>query len=373
MSVAQKQRVVPTFARHETFTLRYAWLKRAYDAIVEPNHIIVANSSSPPRPKATRSDYYLFNDADAHHMLGVGKNMARSIRFWVQACRIVEELKVEGARSHVGLPTAFGQALLDSLDGLDPYTEQQATWWLLHWMMLSPGSHLPVWWVAFHTFGGVTFTTQQLLDHVEAQIDATSGWQKPKLANVSTIKKDVLALLRCYAGTSGSRRRDTVDDELDAPFAPLTLVRTSDEPGVFRFGVGPKPGLPPAVAAFACLDFLSRTGNAVRQILVATLAGEQGGPGRAFKLHERDLTELLEKAAADASDLIQIVSTAGSDALAVVADLPLGTVAAKLLHRHYAACRSAAPEPEGPYLPWNVDAGIDDGLRLVRPRRESWT
>lgn len=357
MSLNLKHSLVPAFGRHETFTLRYAWLKRGYDAVAEPTRVWAT-------PVDTMMGRYLFHKEDAHHCLGVGKNMARSIRFWLQACRVIEEYKVEGGRLPYGRATLFGEGLLATEGGLDPYTEQMGTWWLLHWMMVSPGSHLPVWWTAFHTFPGVSFTTEQLLEHVEAQVEATSAWQRGKKVQSSTLRKDVLALLRNYAGTAGSRRRDLVDDQLDAPFVPLTLVRSTDEAHVFRFGVGPKPGLPPAVAAFASLDFLARTGSTGRQVLIATLATEQGGPGRAFKLTERDLTELLEHAAVAAPDLVQVTNAAGSTALAVLGDEPLGVVAARVLHRHYAASGSVAAEPELPYLPWSRTGEEAHGRQL---------
>ena len=50
---------VPKFAGHETFTLRYGWLKKAVDA--------------------TRQRQDIFLQDDALVTLGVGKNMVRSI------------------------------------------------------------------------------------------------------------------------------------------------------------------------------------------------------------------------------------------------------------------------------------------------------
>ena len=341
MSVAVKQSLQATFGRHETFTPRYAWLKRGYDAVVDPDYVTNV---------AARDDEYIFNTSDAHHELGVGKNQARSIRFWLQAFRIIEEYKVEGRRTPAAELTDFGVALLQD-GGLDPYLEDAGSWWLLHWMALSPGGYLPVWWTAFHTFHAVEFSVEQLTEHVQAQVDATSTWNQPRSPNPSTVKKDVLALLRAYAGTSGSRRRDTLDDDLDAPFVPLTLLRETEEPGRFRFGVGPKPGLPAAVATFACLDFLSRTGNTARQVLVATLASEQGGPGRAFKLTERDLSEQLAVTADYHPDLLAVTSTGGSEALAVLSDRPFGLIAAEILHAHYTRLGADCPPPQTPYLP----------------------
>jgi hypothetical protein len=351
MSLAVKQSINGTFGRHETFTPRYAWLKRGYDAVADPDFVRHA--------PARQDGWYVFNDNDAHHLLGVGKNQARSIRFWVQAFRLIEEVKVDGSRASVGHPTVFGDALLDDTTGLDPWLEDVGTWWLLHWMAFSPGGHLPAWWAAFHTFPVRVFTVDQLVEHVQAQVDATSSWNQPKPPHPGTVRKDVLAMLRAYAGTAGSRRKDSDDDALDNPLVPLTLVRETDELGTFRFGVGPKPGLPALVAAFACLDFLSRTSATSRQTLVATLASEQGGPGRAFKLTERDLTELLTDAADAAPDLIAMTSTGGSDALAVTAKGALGEVAARLLHRHYSKPGAACPEPDGPYFPTTAQFATD--------------
>lgn len=336
MALGIKDGIEGAFGRHETFTIRYGWLKRGFDeAIVDPR---------------------LFYKPDAHHRLGVGKNMAKSMRFWLSATRLMGEVSdPDDGRRTLMRPTGFGMLLLvgsPTVDeasygtevaalnaqcadttGLDPYLEDIASWWLLHWMMHSPEGRLPVWWCAFHTFTAVNFSAESLQEHVTAQIDATAAWTTPSAPGDSTVKKDVLALLRAYAGTSGSRRADKADDAVDAPLVPLHLI--SDGPDGFRFAFGPKPDLAPAIAAFACLDFMSRTDFTARTALVPTLATEIGGPGRAFKVRERDLAELLGKAAADHADLIDVSSTAGSDTLSIHGDAPLGDVATLLLQRHY--------------------------------------
>ena len=59
------------FSGHETFVFRYGWLKKAADAILV-------------RPDT-------FTNDGAMVILGVGKNMVRSIRHWAIATRILEE------------------------------------------------------------------------------------------------------------------------------------------------------------------------------------------------------------------------------------------------------------------------------------------
>ena len=54
-------------------------------------------------------------------VLGVGKNMVRSIRHWCLAAGIVQEATGEGARRSGSLePTAFGRKIFGTEDGLDP-------------------------------------------------------------------------------------------------------------------------------------------------------------------------------------------------------------------------------------------------------------
>jgi hypothetical protein len=299
--------------------------------------------------------------------LGVGKNMAKSIRYWLLAMRIAEEVSIEKSRRTALIPTQFGDALLHEDTGLDAYLEAPDSWWLLHWMALSPGGLAPVWWSAFHTFGAVRFSSDVLFDHVAAQI-AASGWGDP---NAATVRKDVLALLRCYAGAAGSRRADKLDDVIDSPFVALGIL--AQEGGDFRFALGPKGGLTPAVAAFACLDYLSRTGHTSRSQLLGTLAADQGGPGRAFKLTERDLGDLLHRAAEAHPNHLAITSSAGADALVALGEQPLGQVAATVLHAHFGHMGAARPKPTKPYLPWSLESEAALTEMLQRPNGKVWT
>jgi len=58
-----------TFARHETFHLRQGWWFKGLNALSADPEALYA--------------------PDAHHQLGVGINMLRSILYWVQATDLV--------------------------------------------------------------------------------------------------------------------------------------------------------------------------------------------------------------------------------------------------------------------------------------------
>ncbi len=96
---------------HETFTCRYTWLPKAVLAVKE-------------NPK-------IFSEEDrAIVILGVGKNMVKSIRFWSSAADIIQNQNKSGF--HV---TDFGENLFGNEQSLDPYLEDIKTLWLIHWKL----------------------------------------------------------------------------------------------------------------------------------------------------------------------------------------------------------------------------------------------
>ena len=85
------------FSGHETFACRYAWLPKALQAI--------------------QRDPRVFTDEDeAIVELGVGKNMVRSIRFWVEASGMAKPAQKGLEPTKLGL-LIFGEK------GRDPFIE----------------------------------------------------------------------------------------------------------------------------------------------------------------------------------------------------------------------------------------------------------
>lgn len=263
----------PVFARHESFHPRYGWLKRAVDAALEDPHV--------------------FLRGDAVVTLGVGKNMVRAIKHWGLATGVLTEVD-NPARPRMPLvaATSFGMGLLGD-DGLDPYCEDLASLWVLHWRLLAPVSRAPVWWVALNEFPGVAFSQGELEDFVVERVGSVKEWSAPHPASV---RKDVVCFLRMYTA-AGAGSRATRDDVIDCPFRPLGLVRSGG--GGFRFDLGHKPGLGPKVVLWACLDYMSRVEPTASSVTVSRLAGDLGAPGRAFRLTEEALTSSLEAAVAN--------------------------------------------------------------------------
>lgn len=314
-----------SFARHETFHPRFGWAKKAVDG---------ASSSED-----------LFNLDEAVVELGVGKNMVRSIRFWGLAYKLLETVKVFGDRMSLVKPSPIGLMLLSDA-GLDPYAERPGTAWLLHWLLLAPPSYVPTWWIAFHEFPQLEFDEAQLVDFV---VERTELWAP----QANSIRKDVNCLVRMYVGGGGGRQ--TFDDLIDCPSRELDLITGALEKGRFRFVLGEKSNLPPEIAAFCCLDFMVRTGMGSTTSTLSRLVVEPGSPGKAFRLTESNLLELLQLVVGHI-DGLALGAAAGAPQLIV--NSPIEEVAEALLSRYY----KKSPLKGVPYLGWSVsEVGIEHG------------
>jgi hypothetical protein len=328
---------IPTFARHETFHPRYGWLKKAYDGALE--------------------DPAVFTHDQATVRLGVGKNMVRAIRFWGHAARILAPVEnPAGGRTMLSAPSRIGRAIFDD-HGWDPYCEDPATLWLVHWLLLAPPCQLPAWWAVFHDLTALEFTDDGVHQFAEDHINANPTWTPP---HPSSIAKDISCMLRTYVQASGERA--SIDDLLDCPMRDLGLLRlTSSSPRTYRFSTGPKPTLPPAIVLYASLDFLARTDQGAQTATVSRLATEPGGPGRSFRLNEQALAAAMELAAVDQAS-VEMAAPNGVAQLSFKGNV--AAVASEVLHAYYEGRTGVAKDmglTAGPEADAAVDLALVDG------------
>ena len=174
----------PQFSGHETFPLRYGWLKKAFDRVAE--------TEDQPENRAACWD----NDAIAR--FGVGKNMVASMRHWAKVVGVIEEPSINSVRT-----TELGR-LLFGPKGFDPYMEHPATLWLIHWQ-LSARKEKTTWFWAFNHYPAITFERDSLIKRLD-RLAKDRDWSR--VAN-TTIKNDVACFIRTYAARQPSGKRAT--------------------------------------------------------------------------------------------------------------------------------------------------------------------
>jgi hypothetical protein len=259
------------FSGHETFPFRYPWLKKGFDA---------ADADG---------DAFLRDDAIA--VLGVGKNMVRSIRHWCLAAGILQEVTGEDAKRSGSLqPTAFGRKIFATTDGLDPYLEDPVTLWLIHWQIASNQSRSSTWYWTFSHFNEPEFTLDALSAAVYRWAQTLPG---KKVAPIS-IQRDVECFLLTYVG-SRNPRGALVEDSLDCPLVELGLIKASPDHRTFRFRRGPQEDLPDEILLYAIRRYWQTHNAYAETMAVADLSRQPGSPGRLFKIDESSLISRLEQ------------------------------------------------------------------------------
>lgn len=256
------------FSGHESFAIRHGWLPKAVTRIKEYPDIFLRD--------------------DALVLLGVGKNMVRSIRHWALATRVLAEGSfVPGTRSRSITPSALGELLFG--DGAaDPYLEDPATLWVLHWELSGKKDGPTVWWWMFNELHDVEFTKARVLASLLQYVGRTEG---KKIAEQS-VSKDIDCLIRSYL-TRSDPKEGIAEESLECPLVELGLLQELDD-GVLAFNRGEHPSLPPAVVAYATLDYWDRMAPHKNTMTFDQVAYQPGSPGRVFKLTENALSEHLE-------------------------------------------------------------------------------
>lgn len=294
------------FAGHETFPLRYTWLPKA-----------VANVARDP---------YVFLKEDAMVTLGVGKNMVRAIRHWGLACGMLEEdNEVSNNRGRALRVSDLGNRLFGE-GGWDPYLEDPATLWVIHYELASSPERATTWYWAFNHLPQSEFTKAELSTWLHRLVQER-GWSR---VSPASLRRDIDVFLRTYVAARASRTVP-LEDTLDSPLVELGLIREFDGKGGYLLQRGEHTSLPAPVFAYGLLRALNKRPLSARAVPIQSVAFAPGSPGRVFALLEDALMDRLERIEATTDGAVVFHDTAGLRQLLVNKAVDPTT----LLRQHY--------------------------------------
>lgn len=255
------------FSGHESFPLRFGWLAKGV--------------------RLCHADPEGFAKADAMVELGVGKNMVRSIRFWATESKMLAPPDRSTSRGQQLHPTALG-ALYFAERGVDPYMEDPATTWLIHWNLASRSDGPTTWYWLFNLLRSNEFTKEQAIREIR-QLEARCGWEP---LSDETLLRDLDCCVRSYVTTEPDKKLAR-EDSLDCPLAELDLLRRGADRDAFVVVRASRSTLSPSVLAFALVEFWKRTSPQAKSLSFDQIAYAPGSPGQVFKLSENGLMDLL--------------------------------------------------------------------------------
>lgn len=280
------------FGRHETFPLRYAWLTKGYRAILE-------------RPG-------IFAEPDrAMVKLGVGRNMVNAILYWLQAARLIEY--AEGKAT----PSALGEVILGARG--DRFLEDEATLWVLHWLIATNGRLATGFYWFFNRFSLPRFGEDELRASLSDFVARDLRIER----SASTLKSDTSTLLRMYA-PGDPKEQGRSEDHLDTPMSQLRLVEQTGQGREFLSARATRPLFPPlalhiALAECFSCDHKARPAIPVRDLLFGRDDG--AAPGAVFRLSEDGLMTALNRVMRAWPGCYELRDTAGLHQLYRIGDV----------------------------------------------------
>lgn len=277
-----RQTKKPVFARHETFHLRDGWLYKGLNTIAQDSTSLLAK--------------------DAHHELGVGSNMRKSILYWLRACGLAEPDKVHRGVIQSMELTPLGKLIRE----YDPYLEDQGTLWLVHTGLASNQELARFWYWAFNEIPNRHFNEGRLVVLVQELLERYG------LDSVreSSLRKDANCFIRTYLPAAIRSNRAGPEDSLDCPLSALGLVSNAGLPGMYKFRTGEHRNLPTALFAYVLYRFKELDSPELPMVSLEDIRWKPLSPGRILCLDNRAISQRLEELE-NLTNLVRVTRTAG--------------------------------------------------------------
>ena len=133
-----------SFYKHQTFHIRDVWLHKGIKILNDdPKSLSAAN--------------------EPHHILGVGKNMVDSIRYWMQATGLATLDEGTKGGAVPLLTTKLANLIFES----DPYFEESVTLWLTHIELASNKKLATLWYWIFNEYGVRDFNSERITNSLK--------------------------------------------------------------------------------------------------------------------------------------------------------------------------------------------------------------
>ncbi|WP_298883683.1 DUF4007 family protein [uncultured Polaribacter sp.] len=181
------------FSGHDTFHCKEQWILKGVQLI------------------ESQGSVYIFKESDAIPLLGVGKNMVRSIHHWLRAFGVLNK---ENEISEFA-------NLLFLAESLDPYLENDGSLWLLQYYLCKT-NHSSIFQLIFSNYfsdkATLDFSEYQILNYVNRLLVNKNH----KEVAEKTFNSDFKVFIRTYV--SPAKNEKTVEDDFNAPLLSLNLV-----------------------------------------------------------------------------------------------------------------------------------------------------
>jgi len=264
------------FKAHGTFYIRRGWL-----------------------PKGIRQvslDSGVFGKDKGLKVFGLGSNQVPALRYWLQACGLIEQEGRSGfALSRLG----------EIVQGNDPYLEEIGTLAFIHYKIAKgeslSNSFATSWYYLFNEFTMQEFTQEDFVN----SLVSTLKYRDIKLPAEGSIASD----FDCIKNTYLKDKKDNIDfeDNKECPLIELGLLQLTDS----KKKTYKKSQIKNSIPLLILLAVIAAENYGAREIKIQNLLTRPNNIGMIFNLDSISLADYLDKM--HERGYLQVIRTAGLD------------------------------------------------------------
>lgn len=279
------------FRAHETFSIRKGWLNKGLRNVIINPEVFVSKTNNPMDE------------------LGIGSNMVKSLRYWMQAAGLTTEPN-HGRRAQS--LTDVGRLIYDN----DPYFEEVGSLWLVHYGIACNKELATSWYIFFNEFNNSEFSLNEFYSKVRKYVNMIDSKNMP---SERSIDED----FKCIYSTYVTREKlnpgkVNPEDNIESPLTELGLIElVSVKKGkrIFRKST-------PHINNIPLLIFLSviiKNSEGKKEIKISSLQKDACNVGKVFNIDTITLFEVLYRL--ENMGYIKVIRTAGLDIIRLETDM----------------------------------------------------
>ena len=275
------------FRAHDTFFIRKGWLYKGMKNILIQPDVFVSKTENPM------------------DVLGIGANMVKAMRYWLQAVGLTTE-PITGRRLQT--LTDLGQIIFEN----DKYIEEMGTLWILHYKLVTTIEEATAWYFFFNEFTLLEFNRDDFILAINNFVRLTGDEVSER-----SLEDDFNCIINTYVPRIKSNpEKVQPESNIDCPLGELGLIDIVNRKEKLYKKSYPKKDI---IHPIILLAVIINNAKGKKEIKIASLQNDAMNIGKVFNLDIITLTNLLYKI--ELLGYIKVIRTAGLDVIRIDTDM----------------------------------------------------
>lgn len=269
------------FRAHDTFFIRKGWLSKGMKYVQQNPCVFVDKEKNPM------------------DVLGIGANMVKALRYWLQAVGLTEETAGRRREQHF---TELGSCIYAH----DRYLEETGTLCLLQYRLATNLHEATSWYCFFNCFTMHEFTKEDFVLQLQKFIDEREPDSMPALRSMDD---DFMCIVNTYLPRyKVNANKISAENNIDCPLGELGLIDIANKKKKTYRKAAP---IIAAISPWVMLAFLNEYADGQDEISLSSLLTGERSIGRVFNLDAVNLLDVLHKI--ERLGEAKVIRTAGLD------------------------------------------------------------